>query len=100
VRQYDMALTCFERALHLASDDALGDIWFNIGHVGVSIGDLNLAYQSLKIAISIDPHHAEALNNLAVLELKKGNVDLARAAYQSAQSAGPHAFESFYNGGM
>ena len=34
-QQYDMTLTCFERALALADDDTLGDVWYNIGHVSL-----------------------------------------------------------------
>ena len=36
-QQYDMTLTCFERALALADDDTLGDVWYNIGHVSLVI---------------------------------------------------------------
>jgi len=42
--QYDMALGCFERALSIADDSNTSDIWFNIGHIGIGIGDLGLAY--------------------------------------------------------
>jgi len=34
-QQYDMTLNCFERALSLASDENMGDVWYNIGHVAV-----------------------------------------------------------------
>ena len=34
-QQYDMTLTCFERALSLADDQTLPDVWFNIGHVAL-----------------------------------------------------------------
>lgn len=64
--QYDMTLSCFEKALSLASDDNMADIWYNIGQVAIGIGDLNLAYQAFKICISIDPKHAEAFNNIGV----------------------------------
>jgi hypothetical protein len=30
-----MTLTCFERALSLADDQTLPDVWFNIGHVAL-----------------------------------------------------------------
>jgi len=53
--QYDMALSCLERALFLASDDAMADVWYNIGQVAIGIGDLGLAYQALKVAISVRP---------------------------------------------
>ena len=32
--QYDMALSCLDRALSMASDDAMADVWYNIGQVG------------------------------------------------------------------
>ena len=34
-QQFDMALSCFERALSLASDDNMADVWYNISHVAV-----------------------------------------------------------------
>ncbi|KAG2493544.1 hypothetical protein HYH03_008358 [Edaphochlamys debaryana] len=84
--QYDMCLGCFDRALALGDDAALPDIWYNIGQVAVGIGDLALAYQAFKIAISLNPSHAEALNNLGVLE--------------SGQREGVHVFELFFNGAL
>ena len=30
-----MAISCFQRALGLASDDLQADIWYNIGHVAL-----------------------------------------------------------------
>lgn len=61
-----MTLSCFERALALADDDNMADVWYNIGQVAIGIGDLNLAYQAFKIAISINSNHAESFNNLGV----------------------------------
>ena len=34
-QQYDMTLNCFERALALASDENMADVWYNVGHVAV-----------------------------------------------------------------
>lgn len=74
--QYDMALSCFDRALGIAdSDEVRAEVWYNIGHIGIGIGDLGLAYQSFKISVSHNANHAESFNNLGVLELRKGNVD-------------------------
>jgi len=36
-QQYDMALNCFTRALSLASDENMADIWYNISHIAVVI---------------------------------------------------------------
>ena len=70
--QYDLTLSCFERALMQADDSNMADVWYNIGHIAVGVGDLGLAYQSFKIAVSVEPNHAESFNNLGVLELRKG----------------------------
>ena len=59
----------------------LSDVWYNLGHIAISIGDLGLSYQSFKIAVSLNSSHAEAFNNLGVLELRKGNVDQARSNF-------------------
>ena len=47
--QYDMSLGCFEKALAIADDNSMADVWYNIGHVGVALGDLGLAYQAFKV---------------------------------------------------
>ncbi|EFJ39613.1 TRP protein for flagellar function [Volvox carteri f. nagariensis] len=98
--QYDMCLGCFDRALSLADDNTLPDVWYNIGQTAVGIGDLALAYQAFKIAISLNPNHAEAFNNLGVLEYRKGNDDSAAALFRSGQREGGHVFEVFFNGAL
>lgn len=98
--QYDMALNCMDRALHLASDEDMSDVWYNIGHVGVALGDLGLAYQGFKVAVSIDPSHGEALNNLAVLESRRLKPDLANSYYCSSIEVAPQLFEPLYNSGV
>ena len=37
--------SCLDRALSIADDDQMADVWYNIGHIGISLGDLGLAYQ-------------------------------------------------------
>lgn len=39
------------------------------------IGDLTLAYQCFKLALAFNNDHAEAYNNLAVLELRRGRIE-------------------------
>eukprot|EP00479_Gromia_sphaerica_P012225 TRINITY_DN6352_c0_g1_i1.p2 TRINITY_DN6352_c0_g1~~TRINITY_DN6352_c0_g1_i1.p2 ORF type:complete len:92 (-),score=13.72 TRINITY_DN6352_c0_g1_i1:307-582(-) len=70
--QYDMTITCFERSLQLADDSNTADVWYNIGQIAIEIDDINLAQQCFKISITVDPDHAEAYNNLGVLEIRKG----------------------------
>ncbi|KAL6759471.1 TRP protein for flagellar function [Haematococcus lacustris] len=97
--QYDLCLGCFERALQLSDDGNVADVWYNISQVAVGIGDLGLAGQCLRLAVALDPGHAEAHTNLGVLEGRKGNDTLARSHFMSAQASG-HAFEPFFNGGL
>jgi len=97
--QYDMALGCFDRALSLADDDVMADVWYNIGHVGVSLGDLGLAYQAFKIALSIDATHGEALNNIAVLEMRRQKFEVAKTCLANSCEVSPFIFEPFYNSG-
>lgn len=96
-QQYDMALNCFERALSLASDEYLADIWYNISHIAIGVGDLRLAYQCLRIALVANNDHAEAYNNLGVLESKRGNVEEARSHFQTSLSLVEFMYEPHYN---
>ena len=96
-QQYDMAFSAFERALALAADAELAEVWYNISHVAVGLGDVGLCFQCLKLAVTHDPTHAEAFNNLGVLEHRKGNVAQARASYQTAMAHGPGCYEPHYN---
>lgn len=44
-QQYDMVITCFERALNLAITENAADVWYNISHVAVvSLVDLCANY--------------------------------------------------------
>eukprot|EP00451_Oxyrrhis_marina_P015597 CAMPEP_0204328882 /NCGR_PEP_ID=MMETSP0469-20131031/13746_1 /ASSEMBLY_ACC=CAM_ASM_000384 /TAXON_ID=2969 /ORGANISM="Oxyrrhis marina" /LENGTH=360 /DNA_ID=CAMNT_0051311389 /DNA_START=29 /DNA_END=1111 /DNA_ORIENTATION=- len=98
--QYDLTLSCFERALMLAEDNNMADIWYNVGQMAIGVGDLGLAYQAFKIGMCIDADHAESYNNLGVLELRKGNVEQAQAHFRTAMRLGPHLFEPAFNGGL
>ena len=39
------------------------------------IGDMNLAYQCFRLTLSSNNDHAEAYNNLGVLEMRKGHFE-------------------------
>nr|XP_030130690.3 tetratricopeptide repeat protein 8 isoform X2 [Taeniopygia guttata] len=97
-QQYDMTLSSFERALFLAeNEEETADVWYNLGHVAVGIGDLNLAYQCFKLTLVNNNDYAEAYNNLAVLEMRKGHIEQARALLQTAASLAPHMYEPHFN---
>ncbi|XP_074764612.1 tetratricopeptide repeat protein 8 isoform X1 [Athene noctua] len=97
-QQYDMTLSSFERALFLAeNEEETADVWYNLGHVAVGIGDVNLAYQCFKLALVNNNDYAEAYNNLAVLEMRKGHIEQARAFLLTASSLAPHMYEPHFN---
>ncbi|CAG0881082.1 unnamed protein product [Cyprideis torosa] len=96
-QQYDMTLKCFDRALCLAEDSVRGDVWYNIGEVALYLGDTSLAYQCFRLVLVHNSEHAEAYNNLGVLEMRRGKADTARVFFQTSASLGEHLFEPHYN---
>ncbi|KAH9375980.1 hypothetical protein HPB48_019764 [Haemaphysalis longicornis] len=88
-QQYDMALTCFDRALALAEDHVLGR--------RLTVGDKALAIRSFRLALVYDSGHAESYNNLGVLELTNGNVAQATAYFVTAGEMAPELSEAHYN---
>lgn len=58
-----------------------------------------MAYQAFKVAISIDPNHGEAMNNIAVLEMRRQKFDVAKSCLSTSCEVSPHIFEPFYNSG-
>lgn len=68
--------------------------------MALGLGDKNLGYQCLRVAVSLNSSHAEALNNLGVLEFQKGNGDAALAAYRAAQDNSPGMHEAKFNGAL
>jgi hypothetical protein len=51
--------------------------------------------QAHKVAISIDPQHAEAFNNIGVLELRKGAVEQAKANFGTSATLAPHRYSAW-----
>ena len=97
--QFDLCITCFEKALLYPeiSDIISSDIWYNISCVGIYIGDLSLAKQSLKIALSFNDKNIEALNNMAVLDMKEGLNEQAKNGFESACKINEFLYEPFFN---
>lgn len=52
------------------------------------IGDMNLAHQCFRLALVNNNNHAEAYNNLAVLEMRKGHIEqVSELLWHNGQSA-------------
>lgn len=98
--QYDMFFSCFEKALALANDENKADIWFNLSHLFINLGDLFQAYNALKLALFYDVHHAEAYNNLGILELKKGNISNAKYNFNISMKESQYLYEPAFNAAL
>ncbi|KAL0232927.1 hypothetical protein GEMRC1_011674 [Eukaryota sp. GEM-RC1] len=95
--QYDIALNCLLRSLNgNADDEILSEVWYNISHVAIAVGDMTVAFQSLKLALSFNPNHIEALTNLSYIEMKQESLEEARSSLKHACSLGPQNFEPYY----
>ncbi|CAK1601069.1 unnamed protein product [Parnassius mnemosyne] len=52
--QWDLILPCFRQALFFSTDPpSKADIWFNLGHVALSTGDMILARRCLQVSLAI-----------------------------------------------
>ena len=95
--QYDFCLSCFERGLLISDENVSSDIWYNISHVAICTGDLQLAEHALKVTLQFNKNHFEAQNNLGVLELKKGNNKKAISNFEISCKETDFTFEPYYN---
>ena len=97
--QFDLCITCFEKALLYPeiSDNTSSDIWYNLSCIGIYIGDLSMAKQSLKIALSFNDKNIEAMNNMAVLDMKEGLYEQAKNGFESACKINDFLYEPFFN---
>lgn len=77
--QYDAFYTCFEYALRLAEDDPelFADVWYNIGNIYSTIGEIDMAIHAYQLALTHIPNNVESLNNLGVIYWRKGDADSA-----------------------
>lgn len=108
-QQFDMVITCFERALmHSDSDELTADCWYNCGLVVLATGDKQLSMQCFKLALVANNEHAEAYNNLAVIEMMMANsrnqnnpsidqIQKSKSLFQTASLLGPYLYEPNYN---
>ncbi|CAF0774885.1 unnamed protein product [Adineta steineri] len=99
-QQYDMIVACFLKALASATtDEERAEIWYNIGEMALYTTDINLAIQCFRLALVHNNDHAEAYNNLGLVELQRENNEIGQAYLQTAQSLAPHMFEPYFNYG-
>ncbi|CAH8480156.1 unnamed protein product [Heterobilharzia americana] len=96
-QQYDICLSFFNQAIALSDATNFADVYYNLSHIAINVGDLQMAHQCLYISIVNDSNNAEAYNNLGVLEQKLGNIDMAKELYKTSCRLTPCLFEPYHN---
>ncbi|XP_061932679.1 tetratricopeptide repeat protein 8 isoform X2 [Apis cerana] len=96
-QQYDHVISCFERAITLSTDENIADIWYNISHIAITVGDIMMAEECLKLAIVNDNRHALAHNNLGVIQIRNGNITAARTYFHAAANIANFIYEPHFN---
>ena len=87
------ALTQFEIKLHdFRTLQDLRQYWIFLLQC---LGDTNLAYQAFRLALAANNDHAEAYNNLGVLEMRKGHIEQVRSHQQGFISQAQHSSNRF-----
>jgi tetratricopeptide repeat protein 8 len=56
-----------------------------------------LASQAFRVCLSHNASHAEALTNMALLDLRAGQLDAARAGFETATRLAPRTVEAWWN---
>ncbi|MBT9166437.1 MAG: hypothetical protein DDT25_01122 [Chloroflexi bacterium] len=62
-----------------------GMIYYRLGNLYIDGGDLNWAEYAYKRAIEVDPHHANAMHNLALVYKQQRKISLYMKTYKESQ---------------
>ncbi|MBT9163881.1 MAG: Photosystem I assembly protein Ycf3 [Chloroflexi bacterium] len=60
-------------------------IYYRLGNLYIDGGDLSRAEYAYKRAIEVDPHHANAMHNLAIVYKRQGKTSLYVKTYKESQ---------------
>ena len=83
-QQFDLVIPCLENALTLANENLLADVWYNLGHVALAAGNLEVSSLCWRLSLSLNASHAEASNNIAVIAMMQGNPEEAKALFKAS----------------
>ncbi|KAG5448517.1 Tetratricopeptide repeat protein 8, variant 2 [Clonorchis sinensis] len=96
-QQYETCINYFNQAIQMSTSKSAAEIFYNVAHIGIRLGDLNLSYQCLRISLAYDSRHAEAYNNLGVVEQYRGRMDMAKVFYETSCDLDEELFEPRHN---
>jgi tetratricopeptide (TPR) repeat protein len=86
-RDPQAAMAAARRAVELAPDQA--DPLFVLGYAALKLNLIPEAEKAFRAALAIDPGHSMALNNLAVLDIRRKNIRAALAGFRGAVGIDP-----------
>jgi len=82
-KQFDEGIHLLVEALRYGIDKAM--IYYRLGNIYIDSGDLSRAEYAYKRALEVDPHHVNAMHNLAVVYKRQGKISLFVKTYKKAQ---------------
>ena len=108
-QQYDMTLTCMERALSLAEEpEVIADVWYNLGHIGKKNAckkyyqfiSWNQNTNTASTGSSIRPEFFNLFYFSSIIGLNLGDVNLAYQCFRLSLSSNHSHAEAFNNLGI
>jgi tetratricopeptide (TPR) repeat protein len=82
-KRYKEGIDLLVEALRYGIDRAT--IYFRLGNIYIDAGDLSRAEYAYKRALEVDPRHANAMHNLAIVYKRQRKIDLYVRTYKKSQ---------------
>jgi len=82
-KEYGEGISLLVEALRYGIDKA--QIYYRLGNIYIDGDDFNRAEYAYKRALDVDPHHANALHNLAIVYKRQKKVSQFVKTYKKAQ---------------
>lgn len=82
-KEYKEGISLLVEALRYGIDKAV--IYYRLGNLYIDGGDLNRAEYAYKRALDVDPHHVNAMHNLAIVYKRQKKTSLYVKTYKKSQ---------------
>ena len=88
-RQFDVALTAFDRIVQLAPEFAAG--WNKRATVYYLRDELEESVEDIRRTLALEPRHFGAISGMGLIFLERGDEGAALRAFESVLEINPHA---------
>jgi len=82
-KEYKEGISVLVEALKYGIDKAM--IYYRLGNIYIDGGDIGRAEYAYKRALEVDPHHANAMHNLAIVYKRQKKLSLYVKTYKKSQ---------------